>query len=216
MSRFRPPRDRRGRFVNWSRTVTTAPSTWHEPESEDEIGELVRDAARTGRRMRVVGAGHSWSAIAAPHDMAVSLDRLAGVIALDPAGGTATVRGGTRLHDLNDHLARLGFALPIVGSIADQSIAGAIATGTHGSSLTHGNLSSLVRALRLVTGRGETLDLAAGDARLDGARVHLGALGVVTRVTLPIEPAFRLAETVDNVPVAAAARGLAEIAASAE
>src|SRR5262249_22576231 len=158
---------------NWSRTVTTAPSTWHEPESEDEIGELVRDAARTGRRMRVVGAGHSWSAIAAPHDMAVSLDRLAGVIALDPAGGTGTVRGGTRLHARSAHPARRGLACPMVGAIADQSAAGAVATGAPGSSLTHGTLSSLVRALRLVPGRGETLVLAAGDARLDGARVHL-------------------------------------------
>ena len=110
------------RFVNWARTVTSTPAEWHEPESEDAASEAVRRAARMGRRVRVVGSGHSWSAIAAPHDVAMSLDRLSGVIAIDRARSLATVRGGTRLFRLNEELAAAGLALPILGSIAQQSI----------------------------------------------------------------------------------------------
>lgn len=211
-----PPRDRVGRFVNWAGTVTTTPAAWHAPRDDDEVAALVRDAAARRRRLRVVGAGHSWSPIAAPDDGAVTLDRLAGVIAIDRARGRATVRGGTRLRDLCEALLDAGLALPIVGSIAHQSIAGAIATGTHGSSLVHGNLASLVDAMVLVTGRGERLVLGGDDPRLDGARVHLGALGVVTEVTLRVEPAFRLIETIEEVPVAQVAPALAAIARSAE
>src|SRR6266545_7881666 len=208
------PRDRDGRFVNWSRTVTSRPASWEMPETEDAIVRCVRDAAAGGRRVRVVGAGHSWSQIAVPDDIAVSLDDWSGVIA--EGTGTVTVRAGTRLRDLNAALAARGLALPILGSIAQQSVAGAVGTGTHGSSLVHGNLSSLVESARLVSGSGEVVDLAAGDERLDGVRVHLGALGVVTDLTLPVVPAFRLAETIEEVPVAAVASRLGSIGGSAE
>src|SRR5690606_18999780 len=113
-------------------------------------------------------------------------------------------------------LAASGHALPIVGSIAEQSIAGAIATGTHGSSLVHGNLGSLVERVRLVDGRGTPHDIGAGDPRLPAARVHLGALGVLTEITLRIIPAFRLAETVEAIPVRAMPAQLEAIAKSAE
>lgn len=212
----RRPRDERDRFVNWAGTVTTKPSTWREPTSDDEVADVVREARRRGGRVRVVGAGHSWSEVAAPHDVAVSLDRLAGLASLDARRGLAIVRAGTRLGDLNAALAARGFALPIVGSIAAQSLAGATATGTHGSSLVHGNLASLVRAMRLVDGRGELTTLAEGDPRLPGARVSLGALGVVTELTVRVELAFHLLCTVECVPVAAAARDLEGIARSAE
>ncbi len=208
------PRDRRGGFTNWSRTVTSAPRVWHEPGDADAIADVVRSAATAGGRVRVVGAGHSFSAIAAPEDTAMSLDRWSGVTAT--GDGTVTVRAGTRLCDLNAELARRGLALPILGSIAQQSVAGAVGTGTHGSSLVHGNLSSLIEGARLVTGAGTVLDLATGDPRLDAVRVHLGALGVVTELTLRVVPAFRLAETIEEVPVAAVASRLGSIGASAE
>jgi L-gulonolactone oxidase len=212
-----PPRDRAGRFVNWAGTVTSTPATWHEPESVDAIAHAVRQAVERGQTLRVVGAGHSWSAIAAPAEqqVAMSLDRCAGVVDVDGTHA-ATVRGGTRLRDLSAALAARGLALPIVGSIHHQSIAGAIATGTHGSSLRHGNLASLVERLVLVDGRGELVELRAGDPRLAGARVHLGALGVVAEVTLRVEPAFRLAETIESVPLERVVGSLETIAHSAE
>lgn len=200
------------RWVNWAGNVRTTPSAWHAPGSEREIIELVRGAR--GRRLRVYGAGHSWSAIAAPEQVAITLDRHAGLVGLDRERNLATVRAGTRLYALNAALAARGVALPIVGSIAQQSIAGAIATGTHGSSLVHGNLATLVERMRLVDGRGEVHELT-GD-RLDAARVHLGALGIVSEVTLRVVPAFHLAETVEVLPLADVPAALSTIATSAE
>lgn len=210
------PRDRWGRFVNWASGVSSCPLSWHEPATEDEVETLVRGAVKQGKRVRVVGAGHSWSAIAAPDEWAVSIDRCQGIVAVDSQRGWVTVRAGTRLCHLNQALAQIGLSLPIVGSIAHQSVAGAIATGTHGSSLVHGNLASLVIGLRLVTGQGEAIELRAGDPRLDGVRVHLGSLGVVTQVTLRVESAFRLAETVESIPVKQVIGALPAIARSAE
>jgi FAD/FMN-containing dehydrogenase len=210
-----PPRDRSGRFVNWAGTVASRPATWHLPADEGELVAVIREAAARGQRVRVVGAGHSWSAIAAPEDGALAVS-LARVASIDVAGDRVIVGAGARLCDVNAALAARGLALPIVGSIARQAIAGAIATGTHGSSLVHGNLSSLVLGVRLIDGRGRVHELGPDDARLDGARVHLGALGALTRVTLRAVPAFSLRETIESVPIADACARAASIARSAE
>jgi FAD/FMN-containing dehydrogenase len=210
------PRHRSGRFVNWARTETSRPTEWCMPTSEREIVELVERAEAGSTCVRVVGAGHSWSRIGAPDGMAMSLDALAGPVEIDVARQTVGVPGGMRLRDLSAVLLRSGLSLPIVGSIQAQTVAGAIATGTHGSSLTHGNLASLVTAVRLVTGTGELLDIGPDDPRLDGVRVHLGALGVVTQVTLRVREASRLHQSIEHLPVGEVADALPEIAASAE
>jgi len=204
------------RWRNWGHTVATEPREWTTPSTEAEVVALVQRAHAEGQRLRVVGGGHSWSAIAAPEDIGVSLDRVTGLVTVDRPAGRVTVRAGMRLHALLHALDVRGLTLPIVGSIAAQSLAGAIATGTHGSSLQHGNLSSLVEAMRLVDGRGRLVTLAPGDPRLDGARVHLGALGVVTELALRVEPTFALAETVEPIPVERVAEALPAIARSAE
>jgi L-gulonolactone oxidase len=121
-----------------------------------------------------------------------------------------------RLRDLTAELLQRGLSLPILGSISSQSVAGAIATGTHGSSLTHGNLASLVTGMRIVTGTGEVLELDEEDERLHGARVHLGALGVLTQVTLRCGDAGSLRQDLEHVPVAAVPATLEDIARSAE
>lgn len=204
----------RGSFVNWAGTVRSAPVEWRRPANEAEVVALMREAREGGRRVRVVGGGHSWSDVAAPDDLAVSLDDHAGLVAVE--GGRATVRAGTRLKDLNVALAGHGLAMPILGSIAEQSVAGAIATGTHGSSLEHGNLASLVESMRLVTAAGETLELSGNDPRLDATRVHLGAFGIVTEVTLRVTPAFSLTQTMERLPVGEVGPHLAVIGRSAE
>lgn len=200
------------RFRNWGRTVSTKPTAWLAPASEAAVIEAIRGAA--GQHLRVVGGGHSWSAIAAPEQLAMTLDGVAGITARTDT--TVTVRAGTRLKDLNAALAESGHALPIVGSIAEQAMAGAIATGTHGSSLVHGNLASLVERVRLVDGRGAVHDIGPGDARLPAVRVHLGALGVLTEITFRILPAFRLAETIEGIQIGALPAQLETIARSAE
>jgi FAD/FMN-containing dehydrogenase len=211
---LRSPRDRAGRFVNYSKTVTASPTAWREPSSEEEIARCVADAGASGQRLHVVGAGHSWSPIAAPDGIAVTLDRFTGIVQRNE--GSVTVRAGTRLRDLNRLLAQSGEALPILGSIAQQSVAGAIATGTHGSSLTHGNLSSLVIGARLIAGDGSVREIGESDQRLNAVRVHLGALGAITELTLRTVPAFRLTETIDGVPVRTATARVEEIGRSAE
>ncbi|MBK5306978.1 MAG: FAD-binding protein [Frankiaceae bacterium] len=210
------PRDRAGRFVNWARTETSTPSEWSRPTTEGEVAHAVDRARAAGTSVRVIGAGHSWSRIAVPEAVAMSLDAMAGDVRVDDARQTVTVPGGMRLRDLSAHLLRSGLSLPIVGSIQAQTVAGAIATGTHGSSLTHGNLSSLVTAVRVVAGTGEVVDIGRDDERLNALRVHLGALGVVTRVTLRVRAAGRLHQLIEHLPVEAVPDALPEIAASAE
>jgi FAD/FMN-containing dehydrogenase len=184
-------------FVSYSRVERATPTAWHAPTTEAEVSQAVRAA----RRLKVVGAGHSFSGVAVPEAEAMTLDRLAGITRLDRERRLVTARAGTRLRDLTRALHAQGWTLPIVGSIQAQSVAGAIATGTHGSSLVHGNLADLVHSMRLVDGRGTTHELGPDDPRLEGARVHLGALGVVTEVTLRVEPAFRLRQAVEHVRV---------------
>jgi L-gulono-1,4-lactone dehydrogenase len=214
--RTAPPRDRGGRFVNWSRTETSRPSGWSLPTTEAEVARAVDPARAAGTTVRVVGAGHSWSRIAVPDGLAMSLDRMEGPVEMDDARQTVSVPAGMRLRVLSSVLLRAGLSLPIVGSIQAQTVAGAIATGTHGSSLTHGNLSTLVTSMRVVTGGAEVLDVGEGDERLSALRVHLGALGVVTRVRLRVQPAGRLHQSIEHLPVGEVPDALPEIAHSAE
>jgi FAD/FMN-containing dehydrogenase len=211
-----PPRDRAGQFVNWARTERSRPTQWCLPTTEQDVVDTVVAARSAGATVRVVGAGHSWSRIAAPDGIAMSLDRLAGPVEIDSARRTVSVPAGMRLQALSSALLRAGLSLPIVGSIQAQTVAGAIATGTHGSSLTHGNLSTLVTSVRIVSGSGEVLEIGEGDERLHALRVHLGALGVVTRVRLRVQPAGRLHQTVEQLPVGDVPDALVEIARSAE
>lgn len=178
------------RFTNWARTASCRPAEIARPASEDEVVALVQRAA--GSRVRMAGAGHSWNDIACTSEVMMSLDRLDRVLAV--GAQDVIVEGGTRMRALNERLALEGRALRVMGSIAEQTVAGAIATGTHGSAPRSGNLSSLVTGMRLVTAGGRVLDLGPGHALLPAARVSLGALGVVTQVTLRTEPAFRLEE----------------------
>src|SRR4029450_2345011 len=113
----------------------------------------------------------------------MSLDRMGALLDADRSSGLVRVEAGIRLHALSEALAEHGLAMPNLGDIDEQSIAGAISTATHGTGVTLRNVSAQVRALRLVTGAGEVVDVDGGDDLL-AARVAVGALGVVTEVTL--------------------------------
>lgn len=203
-------------FENWSRRHRVAPRRWLSPRSDDEIAAALSTATREGERVRPVGSGHSWSDVAVPCDLALSLEHARGVLAVDEETPSITVRAGTRLEEITEALDARGLAMPILGSIAKQTIAGAISTGTHGSSLRHGNLATLVVALRLITPRGDVLDLDARDPRFFAARVGLGMLGVVSRVTLKVTRKFTLAEEREPLPLSRVLADLPAIAASAE
>jgi len=201
-------------FVNWAGNVHAEAAVRQAPDSEAAVVSAVRAAREAGQRVKVVGAGHSWSAIAAPEERWLSVDALNHVGAVKD--GLVTVGAGVRLCDLVDALAEQGCSPTILGSIMEQRVAGAIATGTHGSSLTHGNIATAVRGMRLVDGRGEVVSLGPDDPRLPGARVHLGAMGVVTEVTLAVEPLFYLREVRAPLPLEVAVERIDELARSAE
>ena len=168
-----------------------------------EVAQIVTAAHRAGQRVKAIGAGHSFTAAAATDGVQLSLDRLDRVLAVDRERHRVTVEAGIRLHRLNDALADVDLALPNLGDIDRQSVAGAIATATHGTGLALGNLATTVVGMQLVTGRGEIVRCSTDlDPELHRiARVGLGALGIVTEVTLQCVPAFDLhaRETVESL-----------------
>lgn len=201
------------RFRNWGRTVDVTTAGLERPRSEAEVTALVRRAREAGLRLKVVGAGHSWSDAAATDGLQVSLDALDRMLEVGEDKSWVEVEAGIRLRVLNERLAALGLALPVVGSIAEQSIAGLASTGTHGSAPQEGSISSVVIGLRLVCGDGEVRDLGPDDGdAFQAARLGLGALGVLVRLRLRVVPAFRLEEQSTPVPFREAVRLVPELA----
>ena len=177
---------------NWAGNERCLPAAVHRPSTTGDVAAIVAVAHRAGRRVKVIGGGHSFTGAAMTDGDLVSLDAMRRVVDVD--GCDVTVQAGIRLRDLNDELARRGLAMPNLGDIDRQSIAGAIATATHGTGTAHGGLATTVVGLELVTGDGTVVraDADVDPELLRVARVGLGALGVVTEVTLRTVPAFNL------------------------
>ncbi len=154
----------------------------------------MRRAAERGGRVKAVGAGHSFTGIGLPDDVQLRLDHLAGLVRLDRGTGLVTVQAGMPLHRLNRLLAEAGLGLTNLGDIDRQTIAGAVSTGTHGTGARFGGLATQLRGLELVLADGSVLS-ASADENADvfaAARVGLGALGVLSTVTLQAEPLFAM------------------------
>lgn len=181
-------------WTSWSRTVSSRPSAVLTPTDVGQVQHQVAEAARRRTTVKAVGAGHSFSSVAATDGVQLRLDALSGLRSIDRATGLVTVGGGTRLADLNLALAAYGLALPNLGDIDRQTVAGAVSTGTHGSGDRLGGLATQVRGLTLVTGDGSVLRCSADENAelLPGLVVGLGALGVVVEVTLQCVPTFLL------------------------
>ena len=173
-------------WVNWARTQRCEPAAIERPASRAELAAVL---ARAPGPVRVAGAGHSFTAAVLTSGTLLSLDRMARV--LDADGPLVRVEAGMSLHRLSRELHLRGLALPNLGDIDVQSVAGALATGTHGTGARLPNLSAQVERLELVLGDGSEIELTEGDL-LRAARVGLGALGVVAAVTLRCVPSFRL------------------------
>ena len=191
------------------------------PRSEQEVIDIVTACGRTGGKIKVVGAGHSWSDAFLPASnsrdvIVMRLDCMSELVSVDKARLRVTVEAGMTIKALFVKLREHGLSLPVVGSITEQHIAGAIATATHGSSVRQGNLATLVMGMRIVLASGQMLELHEGkdEGRLQLARVHLGALGVVTRVTLRVERMFYVMERIDRVRLSDVPRQLLAYAES--
>ncbi|WP_258344726.1 D-arabinono-1,4-lactone oxidase [Saccharopolyspora gregorii] len=181
-------------WTNWARTVSRAPGGTARPRDVAEAAVLLRTAARGGRTVRPLGSGHSFTGVGAPDDGALALDlaHWSGIERVDPPH--VTVRAGTPLHRLNRELGELGLALPNLGDIDRQTVAGAISTGTHGTGSALGGLATQVTGLELLLADGRTVHCSATEHPdlFAAARIGLGALGVLTSVTLRCVPAFHL------------------------
>lgn len=179
----------------------------------DEVAALVARAGVEGRTVRAVGSGLSCSDAVLTDGYLVSVDALSRVLDADPESGLVRVEAGITLAALNRELDELGLALPNLGSIDLQTLAGAIATDTHGSGMRTPNLAGQVEAVELVDARGEVVEIDSGDeTALRAARVGLGALGVVTAVTLRCVPAYTVEEAESSLPLPEALERLDDLA----
>ncbi|MGW9194633.1 FAD-binding protein [Micromonospora chersina] len=178
--------------TNWAGNVTWSARARHEPSTLDELRRLVAGAGR----VRAVGTGHSFNRLGDTTGVQVSVAGLPPTVALDRDRGTVTVAAGMRYGDLATALHAEGYAVANLASLPHISVAGAVATATHGSGPAHGNLATAVAALELVTADGDLLTVDRADPRFAGLVVHLGALGVVTRLTLDVVPAFEVRQYV--------------------
>ena len=197
-------------WSNWAGNERAVAARVAHPASADEVAAEVDKAAAAGLRVKPVGHGHSFTAAALTDGVRLELDRLAGLVAVDPGARLVTVGAGTHLRDLNRLLAEHGLALPNLGDIDAQTISGALATGTHGTGAGYGCLSTFVHALELVTGTGDTVRCSAEENPdvFRAAQVSVGALGVVTQVTLRCDEAFTLRAEERPATLAEALTGL--------
>ena len=180
--------------TNWAGNITYTAKELFRPRSLNTLRDLVAGSDR----VRVLGSGHSFNEIAEPGagGVLLSLADLPSEVDVDTAARTVRVGGGVRYTELARVVHARGLALPNMASLPHISVAGSVATGTHGSGVGNGSLASVVREVELVTADGSAVALARGDERFGGAVTSLGALGVVTSLTLDLEPAYEVEQHV--------------------
>ena len=185
---------------NWAGNLRYSGTEIAQPSSVEELAALVSAASS----VRAVGTRHSFNDIADSTGLMVNLEKMDGEPVLDEQARTVTVGAGTRYGDLAEFLVRQGYALHNLASLPHISVAGAVATATHGSGNRNGNLATAVSALELVTADGDVVRVDRSSPDFNGMVVSLGALGIVTRVTLDVEPAYEVRQDVfTDVPWAA-------------
>jgi FAD/FMN-containing dehydrogenase len=182
---------------NFGRTWRFSPAAIATPATLAELVEVVRGATK----LRVMGARHSWSRAIVTDGTVVSLDKLDRVIAVDKSALRVTVQGGIKLHALIRALAAHGLALANLGSIADQSLAGAMATATHGTGIRFQCLASQVASFRIVDGTGRDRTYTRDDAAFHAILTGLGAFGVIHELTLEVRRAFQIHAITDTAPL---------------
>jgi FAD/FMN-containing dehydrogenase len=184
-------------WTNWVGNQSFSPASTAAPRDEDEVAGLVRQAAERGQGVRVAGAGHSFTPVVRTDGLLLDLSALRGVVGTDAAAKRATALPGTLIRDFYEPLWQVGLALRNQGDIDTQQIAGAVATGTHGSGNRYTSLSGVVRGVRLVTATGDVREIGGADLDLlHAAQVSVGMLGVVTQLELEVTDAYRLREHV--------------------
>jgi xylitol oxidase len=177
--------------TNWAGTYTYRARKLHRPRTIEEVQQIVAGAAS----VHVLGSRHSFNDIADATEL-ISLENLPAEVLVEKQTHTVTLNAGMAYGDLARALNDAGVALHNLASLPHISVAGAVATATHGSGVTNGNLATAVAGLEMVTASGEILKVSRGEPDFDGLVVGLGALGVVTRVTLDVQPAYEIKQQV--------------------
>jgi FAD-linked oxidoreductase len=183
-----------GTWQNWGRSVSIRPQRVEFPRTVEAVQRSVNAAAASGLRVKAVGAGHSFTGIAAAPGVLLDLTDLSGLVHVDRERSRVTLLAGTRLHQIPRLLAPHGLAMENLGDIDRQSISGAISTGTHGTGARFGGVSTQVVGATLVTASGELLTVSETENAelLPAVALGLGALGILVDVTVQCVPAFVL------------------------
>jgi L-gulono-1,4-lactone dehydrogenase len=184
---------RRLTWRNQSRDQTCHPRRIVRPSTTAELQAIVREAEREGTTVRAVGAGHAWSDVALTDGVLVETDRMTGLVE-QIGNDLVRVRGGTRIRDLNAALDARGLGLANMGGYDGQSIAGVVATSTHGSGLAFGPFPDYVESIDIVASEGRLVRLARGDDDFDAAVCAMGCMGIVDSLVLRVRPRFWLRE----------------------
>jgi len=181
-------------WINWSGIESARPSSIEDPADTAAIVASIERARAAGSTVKMVGTGHSFTAISAPEATMLRPTNLRGILSVDREAMTVTALAGTQLKALNAGLATLGLSLHNMGDIDEQTLAGATSTGTHGTGGVWASLSAQIAGLELVTGTGEVVRATAEENPeiLEFGRLGLGALGVLTTITFRVEPLFVL------------------------
>jgi len=198
-------------WTNWAGNQKSRPVIIEKPSSNAEVVALIKRAVNSQQRVKVVGSGHSFTGIAVPDEVMVDLTRMNQILNVDHANGLITVQAGIVLSDLNAQLELHQLSMPNLGDVTYQTLAGALSTSTHGTGLQRTGLAAQICAFKLVTASGEVLVCDPGQNAeiFHCGRVSLGALGVITEVTLNVVPAFnlraveqpmRISHVLDNFP----------------
>ncbi|EOO03079.1 putative d-arabinono- -lactone oxidase protein [Phaeoacremonium minimum UCRPA7] len=178
----------------WARTFSSRPELYIQPQSIEEVEKAINLARRCRRRITTVGCGHSPSELTCTSSWLINLDNFNRILSVDTQTGITVMQSGIRLYQLSEHLDRLGLAMKNLGSINEQSIAGVISTGTHGSSLLHGLVSESILSLKITLADGKTRSCSKTENEdlFRAALLSLGALGIITEVTFKAVPAYSL------------------------
>ncbi len=177
---------------NWAGDQACRPVAIERPAGVEDVAAAVGRARERGLVVRARGSGHSFTETALTDGVMLDLSRMSRMIEADRASGRVRAEGGVALKALNGRLDEVGLAMENLGDIDVQTIAGAISTATHGTGAGLRNISAQVEAIQLVDGQGEVRELDVDGDELRAARVSIGALGVITAVTLRTVPAFTL------------------------
>lgn len=188
------PLKKKKKWKNWSESFLNEPQNILYPKCIEDIQNIVNSCRREGKKIRVIGAGHSFVPIAATEGVLLSLDNLKGIDQINRKKKRVTVWAGTTLKDLGLLLHEQGYAMENLGDINSQTIAGSISTGTHGSGINYGSLSTQITELTVVTADGQILTVSENENNhlFDAARLSLGMLGIIVKVEIQVIDSHQL------------------------